>query len=338
MINVKILSDGIPGHFNQSLGVCKLLKEELNLSVEIIDIYWRAYAIRSFCKIIGRFLCKDLTILKSKLIVLFFKKIDLNKADLLIAAGGNTFILNAALAKLNNIPNIQLGSPRGIPSDLFSVHLTSQRFSEKANNIVFEVTPNKYSPLDFPVKKNFSNKKNFLLLFGGEGIAYKFSIDEVKILIENLNIFTNKNNAIITCITSRRTGEELEILLKNNLLNLSQQSIWYLDDGKNADLSDAFSKCDHIFVTEDSSMMIAESISTGIGVTTIYPTVDTSPKRYKNQINSYLKKGFISRLHMKENIFINKQNSNKDIVRLARDKLRKNIMDRVSLKDNHLNL
>ena len=66
--------------------------------------------------------------------------------DLIVAAGGNTMALNAAVGLIHKIPNIQLGSPWGIPSRLFSVHLTSEKFDDHPNNIVFDITPNKYSP------------------------------------------------------------------------------------------------------------------------------------------------------------------------------------------------
>jgi len=43
----------------------------------------------------------------------------------------------------------------------------------------------------------------------------------------------------------------------------------------------------NVFVTEDSAMMISESISSGKPVTTIYPSNIKSPLRYENHISKY---------------------------------------------------
>ena len=182
MKKVLIISDQIPGHFNQSIGICALLNENIGVKYTIIEMHWRINAFRFLFRIISRMLCKNLTNFNSKLIVSFFKKIDVSGYDLLIASGGNTFFINAALSKLHGIPNIQLGSPRGIKSELYNAHLTAQRYSNSENNIVYDVTPNKYSPK--ACMSNNEVEKNILLLFGGNGMGYEYLDRDVKNIIE----------------------------------------------------------------------------------------------------------------------------------------------------------
>ena len=141
-----IISDSVPGHFNQSIGICTLLSEEIEMEFSIVEMKWKVKALRSLFKIIGRKLCNNLSKKKSKWILRFFDKINVEGFDFLVAAGGNTFPINAALSKLYGIPNIQLGSPRGISSELFNAHLTAEKYSDASNNIVYEITPNRYSP------------------------------------------------------------------------------------------------------------------------------------------------------------------------------------------------
>ena len=102
-----IISDSIPGHLNQSIGIYSLLSEGMEFELSIIEMKWKVRVLRSLFKIIGRKLCKNLSIRKSRLILTFFENIDIEGCDLLIAAGGNTFPINAALSKLYGIPNIQ---------------------------------------------------------------------------------------------------------------------------------------------------------------------------------------------------------------------------------------
>ena len=197
MKKVLIISDQIPGHFNQSIGICALLNENIGVKYTIIEMHWRINAFRFLFRIISRMLCKNLTNFNSKLIVSFFKKIDVSGYDLLIASGGNTFFINAALSKLHGIPNIQLGSPRGIKSELFNAHLTAQRYSNSENNIVYDVTPNKYSPK--ACMSNNEDEKNILLLFGGNGMGYEYLDRDVKNIIETMNTLTKKNKKQLIC-------------------------------------------------------------------------------------------------------------------------------------------
>ena len=95
------------------------------------------------------------------------------------------------------------------------------------------------------------------------------------------------------------------------------------------DLSNAFSISAHIFVTEDSAMMISESISSGRPVSTIYPKRINAPIRFKNHIKKYEKLGFIKRLSI-ENFDIDHRNNSSDLVSSNRQILKEQIMELIS--------
>ena len=59
-----IISDSIPGHFNQSIGIYSLLNEEMDFELSIVEMKWKVRVFRSVFKIIGRKLCKNLSIKK----------------------------------------------------------------------------------------------------------------------------------------------------------------------------------------------------------------------------------------------------------------------------------
>lgn len=320
-----IISDSVPGHFNQSIGICMLLSEEIEMEFSIVEMKWKVKVLRSLFKIIGRKLCNNLSKKKSKWILRFFDKINVEGFDFLVAAGGNTFPINAALSKLYGIPNIQLGSPRGISSELFNAHLTAEKYSDASNNIVYEITPNRYSPKNC-INNDISSDK-ILFLFGGEGMGYFYSKNDINHIIQSLNNLTKKLDKEIICVTSRRSDKNHEITLRNNLSNLSCDSIWFHAGGKNADLKKLFSMSECIFVTEDSAMMISESISSGKQVTTIYPANFKCPERYTKQINSYLDKGFIQRSEIGQDLRINSSNSQNQDIEISRSRLRKSILE-----------
>ncbi len=328
MKKVLIISDKIPGHFNQSIGVCKLLNEKIEVDYSIIEMHWRINILRSLFRIISRKLCKNLTNLNSRLIISFFKRVDVSGYDLLVASGGNTFFLNAALSKLYGIPNIQLGSPRGIKSELFNAHLTAERYSNSKNNIVYDVAPNKYSP-KICMSSNEIQKK-ILLLFGGNGMGYEYSNQDIKKIVETMNTLTDKNKIEVICVTSRRSKKHHEKILWQNLRNLSKKSIWFHKGGENADLRELFSLSEFIFVSEDSAMMISESISSGKIVTTLFPEKVVTPKRYKYQMDLYLNKGFVFRSKIGDQLVLRKNNDHSQKIEKSRKKLLNQILSNIA--------
>ena len=56
-----IISDSVPGHFNQSIGICTLLSEEIEMEFSIVEMKWKVKVLRSLFKIIGRKLCNNLS-------------------------------------------------------------------------------------------------------------------------------------------------------------------------------------------------------------------------------------------------------------------------------------
>ena len=53
-----ILSDGIPGHFNQSRGVASLLQEDIDLNEKVVQLEPKIRSLRSPIKLIARLFSK----------------------------------------------------------------------------------------------------------------------------------------------------------------------------------------------------------------------------------------------------------------------------------------
>ena len=328
-----ILSDGIPGHFNQSRGVASLLQEDIDLNEKVVQLEPKIRSLRSPIKLIARYLCNNLTKFKAKIIISFFKPIDSSHVKLIIAAGGNTAAFSAALSLLTDIPNIQLGSPRGIHSKNFNTHLTIEKYFDVPNNVVLDITPNLYSP---ELCKNASNEKAFsnsaLFLIGGQGIGYSYEEAEWNQLIQNIIDFTKLTNSKATIVTSRRTDPSIEELLKNSLSNyFTDDSIWFHDGGANANLAELFGNATKIFVTEDSAMMISESISSGKKVTTLFPKSVNTPERYSNHIQKYRDLNLIDSQSIKDQLSFEEGKDNIEKINLIREGLKSTIFTRIQL-------
>ena len=94
-MKVAILSDGKPGHFNQSIGIADIISEDVEVDCKVFDIEPK---FKFLIKIYQRFFIKDFNKNKARKIINLFKPIDIKNFDLLISSGANTSMLSAALS------------------------------------------------------------------------------------------------------------------------------------------------------------------------------------------------------------------------------------------------
>jgi len=284
---ILIISDGIPGHVNQSRGIATLLKTKFNFSTSEVELEYKINFLRSPIQIIARTLCGKMNNYLARVIINFYKKIKVEKYNLIIAAGGNTAPIVAAFKHKYNIPAIQLGSPRGlIHSSLFNALITVEKYFNHPANVVTDITPNLYSPkICYLAAKDKNMSEHLLFLIGGKGIGYSYSTLEWESLISNILAINETSNIPISIVTSRRTDPSIEAKIDNHLSKVNiGYSVWFHKGDKNFNLAALLGSAKKIFVTEDSTMMISESISSGRPVSTIYPSNINSPIRYKKHI------------------------------------------------------
>ena len=80
-MKVKILSDGLDGHVNQSLGIVEILQDSLQLSYTPVDVKLKNIFLRGLKYNYIKNLSKNLTNRNIKTILSFFEEIDLTECD-----------------------------------------------------------------------------------------------------------------------------------------------------------------------------------------------------------------------------------------------------------------
>jgi mitochondrial fission protein ELM1 len=289
MKKILIISDGIPGHFNQSNGVALMISDTCDCSITTHELSWRLYPLRSVCNVFAKLLLRFNNKNIARAILWMYTPIHSQGYDLVIAAGGNTMPVSAAIKLAHSMPVIQLGSPRGLHSSMFNALVTIEKYFDHPSNIVAAISPNLYSPAVCSIaaeKENLS--EHILFLIGGEGIGYSYSTNEWESMLASIQALSSKIKLPISIVTSRRTPPEVEDLFQSRLKNiLGDYSAWFHHGDKNFNLAALLGSAINIFVTEDSAMMISESISSGKPVTTLYPSNVRSPLRYEHHISKY---------------------------------------------------
>ena len=291
-MKVAILSDGLDGHINQSIGIAEMLKESVKSSYKVIDVKLKYSLFRGLQYIYIKNLSKRLTDRHIEIILSFFKKIDLSDYELIISTGGKLSVFNAAVSKKYNKKNIHNGSLRGIPSAYFSVSL-ALKTKNNNSNIETILPPNRFSPIKHNRKKNKS-----LFLIGGNGSGYKYKKEDFFELCQQIKKYSIDSGKIPVIVTSRRTKKSHELLIKDYLKDYrDDKSVWFHSGLGKINLSNVFKLVDEIFVTEDSTSMISESISSGLRVFTIAPKRVKKDKDHLKKLYRYERMGFIKRLN-----------------------------------------
>ena len=292
-MKVAILSDGLDGHINQSIGIAEMLKESVKSSYKVIDVKLKYSLFRGLQYIYIKNLSKRLTDRHIEIILSFFKKIDLSDYELIISTGGKLSVFNAAVSKKYNKKNIHNGSLRGIPSAYFSVSLALKTKNNNSSNIETILPPNRFSPIKHNRKKNKS-----LFLIGGNGSGYKYKKEDFFELCQQIKKYSIDSGKIPVIVTSRRTKKSHELLIKDYLKDYrDDKSVWFHSGLGKINLSNVFKLVDEIFVTEDSTSMISESISSGLSVFTIAPKRVKKDKDHLKILYRYERMGFIKRLN-----------------------------------------
>ena len=112
MKKILIISDGIPGHYNQSNGVALMISETCDCVIKTHELSWHFYTLRSACTLIAKLLLRFNNKNIARGILWMYTPINTQGYDLVIAAGGNTMPVSAAIKLAHSLPVIQLGSPR----------------------------------------------------------------------------------------------------------------------------------------------------------------------------------------------------------------------------------
>jgi len=337
-IRICHLSEGVAGHDGQVLGVIKTLRDAgYDVSTKTVSVRWKIHFLRGLLRLLSRKLSKYPNFISRKLILFCYKFASVNEVDVIISGGANLAPLNLAISKSLKVKNIHLSTPRDWKISDFSAYITSSKVSTSPSNLVPEIVPNQFDPktckelgTKFISEKGIEGLKFSLLVLGGDGIGYTYTKREWIEIIDNFSSFCETKESNPLFITSRRTPKEIENLIKERF-EVSMSVLFHSEKARG--------KFDHllylahdIFVTEDSSTMISEAISSGKKIASIFPQNIKAPEKYSQIIMKYESLGFIERcdiqsidkffLRGETNIQEKVENSKKNFERLLINRLK----------------
>jgi len=340
MMKIRIchLSEGVAGHDGQVLGVIKTLRDAgYDVLTKTVSVRWKIHLLRGLLRLISRKLSKYPNFISTKLILFCYKFSSVNEVDVIISGGANLAPLNLAISKTLKVKNIHLSTPRDWKISDFSAYITMSKVSTSPSNLVPEIVPNQFDPktckdlgTKFIYEKGIEGIKFSLLVLGGDGIGYTYTKKEWIEILDNFSSYCESKESSPLFITSRRTPKEIEDLIKHRY-DVSMSVLFHSEKARGK-FDHLLYIADDIFVTEDSSTMISEAVSSGKKVASIFPQNIKAPDKYLQIIKKYESLGFIERCDIQSidkfslkgetNIREKVENSKKNFQRLLVNRLK----------------
>jgi len=278
-----VISDGKPGHFNQSIALCK----HLGLEYEIMEIAYRSRAGKGLSYLLDRVGIYSEAILATSI------KPQTPDPKLIVSTGSTTYYANKLLARKLGIPNIAILLPNGYRLDFSHILCPAYDHPPRRRNIT-ELPLNLCAaePAFFEDKaiefnlRHRQQKPAVGIIIGGPNAVSDMDAVEMEQQLERIFEATEGMERWIT--TSRRTPKQIESVIDG-----------FKFDYKLINSRDSYNPipafiqvCDRLFVTSDSASMISECASFGSARVEILMNRQLkSPNKFEELIHGLEAKG-----------------------------------------------
>jgi len=248
-----VISDGKPGHFNQSVAFCK----HLGLDYEVLEVAYKSRRHKALSYLLDR-----LGIYSETLFSNF--KFQVSNFNLIVSTGSTTYYANKLLAKELGLPNIGILYPKGYRLGFSHIFCPFYDHPPKRKNIT-ELPLNLCAANDvFFVEQAVGFKTRHTpqkpavgIIVGGPNAVSEMDPVETEQQLERIFEATEGMERWIT--TSRRTPKTIEAVIDG-----------FAFDYKLINSRDPYNPvpafihlCDRLFVTSDSASMVSECASFG---------------------------------------------------------------------------
>jgi mitochondrial fission protein ELM1 len=240
-----IISDGKPGHLNQSIAFAKLMDYEY----DILEISFKKKWFKSLSYIL------------SKLNIFTFRLFDYKKSvlnhmtqyQLVVGAGSSTYYFIQTITNKYFLKSVVMMLPKGYDYSKFDYI-----FAQEHDN-----PPNKKNIIKLPVNMSVNEPKGYIkksdqksvgIIIGGDNNVFFMQEQNIKNKLDE--IFTKYKDYKKYITTSRRTPLEIEQLIDN--YEFDYKLIYSKDPNINP-IPDFIEICDELFITIDSTSMLSEA-------------------------------------------------------------------------------
>ncbi len=253
-----ILSDGKPGHVNQSIAFAR----HLGCEYDICPTGFHNRVAKVFSYLADR--CR------LQLASLFHCGAISGEYKGIVSAGSETYYANRVLAKRLGIKSIAIMLPQGYRYD-FDLIVAQQHDDPPQRENIVSIPINLTYVEPQGLVKPEPGCRYVSIVIGGHSKHVQL---EPKLLAEQLEkIFALFPLHKFWLTTSRRTPAEIEGVLKGFSF---ARAVFYSDEQINP-IPDFLQHSEYVFLTADSTSMISEAVSFGVGCVEVLPLAERLP-------------------------------------------------------------
>lgn len=239
---VLIISDGKPGHLNQSLAFAKI-KE---LDYDILEVGFKSKLFKIFSYIFDKLDIYTLAFFNNK-------NVDFESFDAFIGTGSGTYYFTKVLGKKYGKSSIVLMLPKSYKYETFDFIVSQKHDNPPQLDNIIEVPLNLSFTQPQGLIAKIEDKKSVGLIIGGDNDIFTMEYDGIKKILDD--IFLKYKDHLKYITTSRRTPKDIEKLIES--YDFDYSVIYSKTPGINP-ISDFIEICDEFFISIDSTSMLSE--------------------------------------------------------------------------------
>lgn len=270
-----VLTDGKPGHVNQSLAFVDLAGKEYDL----IEIQPRGRLAKGMTYLFDFF---------SWYLPALVTPVSLSgQYDLVVSAGSATYYANKLLSRRCGARSVAIMLPRGFRYDFdLIIAQDHDRPPQRHNLLSLPINLCRVRPQG--VFKPQADRHYVSLVIGGDSSHCRLDQERLGDQIESIFSLFPDEDKLVT--TSRRTSADIDQVLRG--FDFSER-ILYSENPVNP-IPDFLACSDHVFLTGDSTSMISEAVSFGSACVEVLPVeYRRSDNKIAAMISCLEKDGFL---------------------------------------------
>jgi len=248
-----VLSDGRPGHFNQSIALCR----HLGVEFELVEVTFRSSFTRGLSHVFDLFGFHSASL---------FRVGEFDGAfQMVVSAGSRTYYANKVLAAKLGAQSVAVLAPRGYRWNYDCIVVPEYDAAKPLANVVTMPVNMTYlddqlvaeKVVEFRHRHPAGGKPAWGVIVGGDSAGSK--MDAVKMTEAMALIEAMRTGGELWVTTSRRTPTEIETDLRRRSIDFLHL---YSEESYNP-IPAFVQLCDRLFVTDDSTAMLSECVTAG---------------------------------------------------------------------------
>lgn len=288
-LEIWMLDDGTPGHWSMTEGLVRLFSGVREVTPVHIPVTWRWGAARQ----LFQWLEKS-GIATPDVFVRMFLRLSIptsaSKPDLIVSRGGGTLFPNAWLARKHGVPNIFIGTLRGLPERLFAAVVLHREGLDKPPYFRMPAAPTRIDPstladkaAEFPWTNARPDSPTACLLLGGDGSGFLYQNSDWLGIARGM-LRLHEETGVCWCVSSsRRTPYAAEALLRKELpASAIHEACWWHEGDRRPCLEAFLAVSDTVHCTTESMSMLEECVSAGKPAIALVPESAHPPAAFRD--------------------------------------------------------